>query len=982
MNTYVMGEIAILLAVTVLAGILIGWCIKSLLSGRTERKVRAHVARDVDDAAADVANIRQTLLRRDAQLKDANLELQKMRGRDMSIKAGSDTQVDEINKLKNELALARQSLDRNRTEFNAFRNEKLTEVQSINNQLASYQTGGSVHDERMSEANETIGALRNAVRENDKVIDSLRARIKEGDSSVENLRTQLKASETSLQDIQKTRQTTDASIATLNADLLEATAQRDKFKRDYDSMLENKNREINKQQQKLEELGKSQTTLHQKDHEYKKLQQESQANSKRSAEQLNALKRTISENESQRAESLKNLKRLQDQVTALEAKNQTLVANAEKQALLHTKQLQQASKELDTSRSLGKQVENKSAEVIALNDMLKDVSNKRIEAQSRVKQLESKLQSTEAQAAAATDAQRKIASTTAMLQERDATIAKLRTELDDVVDNRNRLSIELGELQAASEKTKTALTQQSEQQIAQMQSALQDRDKSFEKLRSDMDQMASARDRLTGELEKLQQHGTQLETFKSSMETTVAQRDTELQQRKAAYEKLQHEFNQLANTRDDYEKRISALTAEVTAQSKLLKEQEKRTASEASQAATLRSRLSLADSENLKLNSELSDSAELNLAITERDSVIQKLNVELQDAKMNSASSTSQEEANSKITSLTSALKDRDVEIARLNNVVTDNRLSTKKHQSDTTLLKQEIESQGKLIKELEQQAENTLTLHKKIAAQSTEIEELRASMYRGDTVDSANATSKEIEHLKAQLEKQSSETNRLTQQLSTGNTEQSKQSADLKLQVAKLQSEVEQRNTDIQRLQKQNNSLSETTNELTRLKAQLQQRDQKTTSTQPQSEAAANQKHAKTASEETTDNRTAAAKPRVFVRQNSDSKVTESLTGVAANTSGRAAYTRDGYKLKHTNGSDNLALLPGISARAEKELNANGVAEFEQIALWSSREISHFAERAGVSAAEAERYNWPALARQILDGTFRKSEFEHTDNS
>ena len=48
MNTYVMGEIAILLAVTVLAGILIGWCIKSLLSGRTERKVRAHVARDVD----------------------------------------------------------------------------------------------------------------------------------------------------------------------------------------------------------------------------------------------------------------------------------------------------------------------------------------------------------------------------------------------------------------------------------------------------------------------------------------------------------------------------------------------------------------------------------------------------------------------------------------------------------------------------------------------------------------------------------------------------------------------------------------------------------------------------------------------------------------------------------------------------------------------------------------------------------------------
>ena len=981
MNTYVMGEIAILLAVTVLAGILIGWCIKSLLSGRTERKVRAHVARDVDDAAADVANIRQTLLRREAQLKDANHELQKMRGRDMSIKAGSDTQVDEINKLKNELALARQSLDRNRTEFNAFRNEKLTELQSINNKLASYQSGGSVHDERMAEANETIGALRTAVRENDKVIDSLRARIKEGDSSVENLRSQLKASETSLEDIQQTRQATEATIATLNADYQEATAQRDKFKRDYDSMLENKNREITRQQQKLEELGKAQTTLHQKDHEYKKLQQESQDIANRSAEQLNSLKRKVTENESQRAESLKNLKRLQDQVTALEAKNKTLVANAEKQALLHTTQLQQASKELDTSRSLGKQVENKSAELIALNDMLKDVSNKRNEAQTRVKQLEAQLKTSDAQATA--DAERKIAGVTNLLQERDATIAKLRSELDDIVDSRNRLSIQLGELQTGSEKTKTALTKQSQQQIAQMQSALQDRDKSFEKLRSDMDQMASARDRLTKELEKLQQHGMQLETFKSGMETTVAQRDAELQQRKAAYDKLQQEFKQLSNTRDDYEKRISVLAAEVSAQSKLLKEQEKRTATEASQAANLRSRLSLADSENQKLNSELSNFAELNLAITERDSVIQKLNVDLQDAKMNTASNAGQEEASSKIESLTLALKDRDTELARLNNIVTDNRLNAKKQQSETTLLQQENESQARLIKGLEEQAENTLTLHKKIAAQSTEIEELRASMYRGDTGDATKATSKEIEHLKAELKKQNSETSRLTQLLSTGTGEQSKQSADLKLQVARLQSEVEQRNIDIQLLQKQNSTLSETGDEITRLKRQLEQRDRELNSArQQQSAPTKNQSTRQAANQDSSQSKTTATKPRVFVRQDNGSKATEALTGVAANPTVRATYTRDGYKLKHTNGNDNLALLPGISARAEKELNANGVAEFEQIALWSGREISHFAERAGVSAAEAERYNWPALARQILDGTFRKSEFEHTDNS
>ena len=124
MNTYVMGEIATLLAVSVLAGILIGWCIKSLLAGRSARKVRSYVARDVDDAMADVEQMRSALDRKDEQLRESNLELQKMRGRDISMKAGNTSQVDEINKLKNELAVARQSLDRNRTEFNTYRNDR------------------------------------------------------------------------------------------------------------------------------------------------------------------------------------------------------------------------------------------------------------------------------------------------------------------------------------------------------------------------------------------------------------------------------------------------------------------------------------------------------------------------------------------------------------------------------------------------------------------------------------------------------------------------------------------------------------------------------------------------------------------------------------------------------------------------------------------------------------------------------------------
>ena len=119
MNTYVLGEIAVLLGVAALAGILIGWCIKSLLSGRTEREVRANVARDVDEAEADIQQMRRNLQEKDANLQGAMLELQQLRGRDVSLSAGNTTQVEEINNLKVELSRTRQTLDNNRAEFAA-----------------------------------------------------------------------------------------------------------------------------------------------------------------------------------------------------------------------------------------------------------------------------------------------------------------------------------------------------------------------------------------------------------------------------------------------------------------------------------------------------------------------------------------------------------------------------------------------------------------------------------------------------------------------------------------------------------------------------------------------------------------------------------------------------------------------------------------------------------------------------------------------
>ena len=41
-----------------------------------------------------------------------------------------------------------------------------------------------------------------------------------------------------------------------------------------------------------------------------------------------------------------------------------------------------------------------------------------------------------------------------------------------------------------------------------------------------------------------------------------------------------------------------------------------------------------------------------------------------------------------------------------------------------------------------------------------------------------------------------------------------------------------------------------------------------------------------------------------------------------------------------------------------------------------------HFAERSGITVAKAESYNWPKLAREILQGTYRRAEFMESDGS
>jgi predicted flap endonuclease-1-like 5' DNA nuclease len=83
-----------------------------------------------------------------------------------------------------------------------------------------------------------------------------------------------------------------------------------------------------------------------------------------------------------------------------------------------------------------------------------------------------------------------------------------------------------------------------------------------------------------------------------------------------------------------------------------------------------------------------------------------------------------------------------------------------------------------------------------------------------------------------------------------------------------------------------------------------------------------------------------------------------------------RALYTRDGYRLKRPDGSDDLALLPGFTDDIADKLRSNSVNEFEQVALWTQREISHFADRLGINATTAGAL--PNAAKEILAGKFR----------
>ncbi len=871
----VMGELASLLGLTAIGSAIIGWCIRSFTAGGTEKKVRQNLARDMDDAIKDAKHLRLSLHNKDNELKDLRSELQRMQRKDSSTDAGNRSQVGEINELKKKLAASKKTLLDNQTEFNSFRTEAQKEESALKAKLANFTNSSSANSDRLHEANETVAALRSAGRENDKVIDSLRARVKEADSTVENLRNQLKSSESGLSKARTVTTEHDKKLEDLTKQVGESRQTIAKQKREYDLMLDNKNSDIKGLHTKLEDLTKHSATIKTREHEFNKRSEifkEKENNHldtvSRYQEEVVDLKKVISERDLALSKSRSQINDLNNQVKSVQEQGQQQVRS---------------------------KIRSKSAEVAALNDMLKDSASKRDSLQKNLDE------------------------TNKNLNEKDVQIKSLRGELDDVVASRNKVSTQLGELQAqgniALEKLQQdfntlAKTRDSyKSRIDSLQTEVSDLKKSKEselkvlsassqsnenKLKENNRQLVSESKVLQQEIKTLNtKRGeyksridglqTQVSELTQAKENQLRELRQELSTRSQQNEdKLKETNQQLNNQNQTLQNDLKTLAAKVKDQTHAIELQKtdltKHTTlnqrlttqldEKDKQVSDFRTKLVREEGESQRLNRELSDTEVLRLTLTERDAELRKLQIELQDAKASGGPmQKTVDDLTRKNDSLINAMRERDEEISRMNTMITNNSVRSKQQTSSINLLTQEKESQSELIKSLELQAENSLHLHTKIAEQSTEIEGLRARIFEHD-----NQT----------------------------RTTTSAQSA-----------------------------------EATRTTATVD-------------------------------------KPRVYVRADGDTEALTGATGYQPSVK-RPEFTLDGHKVRRPDGSDDLTLLQGVTQTIAGAFSRHGVTDFEQIGLWSDREVAHYAERVGVSVQRAQQYNWPNAARSIIKGSYRK---------
>ena len=887
------GELLLIIGLTALACTIIGWCLRSLFTrgavknvvsnntdrGPTERSssVRGD-ARDhkSESAAHDVRRLRQQLGDREQELRETKSALKQATSKDDQSESGNRAQVAEINQLKKELATTQKSLHANKSEFASYLTKSQNDKNDLQNELSKFKSGGSANSERITEANETISALRGAVRENDKVIESLRARVKETDSTVENLRTQFTSAETGRKEVQTVSLEYDRKLENLSKQLEQNKVTVEKQKRDYDLMLENKNSDIRNLHSKIEQSTTDSSSLKSREHDFKKQStQYKETESKYKAEIVD-LKNTLSQRDAALTKARNQIGDLNTQVSLAKQHEE--------------KEVKRLRARVDSSADVESKFKSKSAEVSALNEMLKDSAGKRDSLQTNLDKANT------------------------ALTEKETRINALQTDLDDVVASRNKVSTQLGELQSKGNIALEKLQQdfnnlaktrdeyktridnlqkevsdlkntnlQHESELKESTKQLNNKNQTLlsetKVLQHEVRTLDSKRTEYKSQIEGLQKQLSELTKSKESQ--LAALRNQLTSEAQNTEKKLQTENQQLTGKTKTLENDLKTLQAKLRDQYHSLEQREvelsKHTETNQRLSAQLgekdrevsdfRNKLVREETESQRLNSELSDAEALRLKLTERDAELRKAQIELQDAASSGPMQSLVDEQTRKNDSLMAALQERDEEISRLNNQVTNSSLKSKQQQSSINLLTQEKDAQVGLIKSLEVQAENTLELHTKIAQQSTELEELRARLYERDSKITA---------------------------------------------AGKLQ-QVETRHT--------------------------------TTGT------------------------TASSKPRVFVRSDA-----EELAGTSNfQAAQRPQFTLDGHRVRRPDGSDDLSLLPGITPNLVGTLGRNGVSDFEQIALWTDREVTHYAERIGLSTQLALQYNWPQAAKNILNGSYRK---------
>jgi len=870
----VTGELASLIGLAALAGVIIGWCVRNFFGGSAKTD-RQHFAHDIDEAVKDAKHLRRVLDKKDDELKDTKATLQNLRRKDGSQESDTRVQVKEINDLKQKLATAKKTLLDNQAEFNTYRTGAEKDQTKLRSELSKYTAGGSASTERLNEANETVSALRSAVRENDKVIDSLRARVKEADGTVENLRSQLTTSESGRNQIANASLAHDKKVEALTTKVENTTATVAKQKRDYDLMLENKNTDIKNLHAKIEELTASSATLKTREHDFNKQAAQFKESENNYKSEIVDLKRVISDRD-------QALSKARQQTTELSSQIKSVQQHEEQEIQRLQARLSSASES---------KIKSKSAEVSALNEMLKDSANKRNILQNDLSELKNKLNAKDsditkirAERDEAEDSRNKLRT---KLNDAEVSRDKLRAELEDTAASRNKLRAEIDDIAASRNKVSTQLGElQSQGNIA------------LEKLQQDMNTLASTRDEYKSVISNLQ---GQISELTQAKESQLQNLRTELTASSQANEtKYKKTTTDLINQKNVLQNDVKTLNAKLHDQTRTIAQQKTDLAKqvEINQRTTeklqekenrlteFRSKLNLEESESQRLNRELSAAESLRLTLTERDAELRKTQIELQEATVTGGPVQKLlEEQQKQNDALTRAMQDRDEEITRLNTQMTNNRLRSKQQQSSITMLTHEKEAQSALVSSLEKQAENTLQLHTKIAQQSTELEDLRARLHELDN-SARTLTTADTGHT-------TSVTHSATQTTATSGLQQ-----------------VETRQT-------------------------------------------------------------AASKPRVFVRPDSDA---EALTGATGyHSSQRAQYTLDGHRVRRSDGVDDLTLLPGVTQTIASAFNRNGVTAFDQIANWGDREITHYAERIGVSVQRAKQYQWPRASTSILNGTYRK---------